>query len=56
MMFALVQSASLLSQQHELLTGDALVVAVMQDHGSSNIASADNDFDRVPGIMCDAPA
>jgi predicted nucleic acid-binding protein len=48
--FALVQSATILSQHHELLTGDALVVAVMHDRGLSNVASIDDDFDRVPGI------
>ena len=53
--FALVESATLLSQQHELLTGDALIVAVMQNHGLSSVASADDDFDRVPGITRYAP-
>ncbi len=52
---ALVESATSLSQQHELLTGDALVVAVMQDQGLSNVASVDADFDRVPGITRYAP-
>ena len=31
----------------ELLTGDALVVAVMQAHGLTHLASNDADFDRV---------
>ena len=39
-----------LSQQIGLLTNDALIVAVMQAHGLSKIASSDTDFDRVPGI------
>jgi predicted nucleic acid-binding protein len=39
-----------MSQQHELLTGDALIVATMQQHGLTHLASADADFDRVPGI------
>jgi hypothetical protein len=51
----LVQSDTVFSQQHELLTGDALGVAVMQDYGSSRIASADTDFDRVPGITRYSP-
>jgi uncharacterized protein len=46
----LVESATLLCGQHELLIGDALVVAVMQQHGLTNLASVDPDFDRVPGI------
>ena len=46
----LVESAAHLSQQHELLTGDALLIAVMQAHGLTNVASLDPDFDRVPGI------
>ena len=40
-----------LSIQHGLLSGDALIVAVMQSHGLSAIASNDADFDRVSGIV-----
>ena len=40
----------MLSQQHELLTGDALILAVMQANALANIASNDADFDRVPGL------
>ena len=80
-----VETATQLSQQYELLTGDALIVAVMRQHGLSrtsnilsqkcrtfrvfshtplkellsfyltNLASADDDFDRVPGITRYAP-
>jgi predicted nucleic acid-binding protein len=46
----LVEAATLASQQFELLTGDALVVAVMQGHGLTHLASNDADFDRVPGL------
>jgi predicted nucleic acid-binding protein len=53
---ALVEAATLLSQQHELLTGDALIVAVMQEHGLTNLASHDADFDRVPGLSRYTPA
>ncbi len=42
-----VEAATLASQQFELLTGDALVVAVMQAHGLLHLASNDADFDRV---------
>ncbi len=39
-----------------LLTNDALVVAVMQRHGLTHLASHDADFDRVPGLTRYAPA
>ena len=39
-----------LSRQHGLLSGDALIVAVMQTHNLSTLASNDADFDRVPGL------
>ncbi len=45
-----VEAATLLSQQYELLTGDALIVAVMRQHGLTNLASEDADFDRVAGL------
>ncbi len=52
----LVETGTRLSQQYELLTGDALVVAIMQTHGLTNLASNDTDFDRVPGLSRYAPA
>jgi predicted nucleic acid-binding protein len=51
-----VIQAAQLSRVHELLTGDALVVAVMQANGLTNLASLDGDFDRVPGLTRYAPA
>ena len=51
-----VLQASQLIGSHELLTGDALVVAVMQANGLTNLASLDPDFDRVPGVTRYAPA
>jgi predicted nucleic acid-binding protein len=48
--FDLVEAATSLSQQYELLTGDALILAIMQANGLTNIASNDADFDRVPGL------
>jgi predicted nucleic acid-binding protein len=51
----LVEAATVLSQQHELLTGDALVVSAMRHHGLANLASGDADFDRVPGLTRYAP-
>ena len=47
----LLEAATLASKQFELLTGDALIVAVMQAHGLIHLASNDADFDRVPGLI-----
>lgn len=52
----LLDTAAGISQQYGLLTNDALVVAVMQANGLTNIASSDADFDRVPGLTRYAPA
>ncbi len=51
----LVSSAAAISQQHGLLSGDALVVAVMREYGLMNLASHDADFDVVPGLARYAP-
>jgi predicted nucleic acid-binding protein len=53
---ALVRTTAALSQQIGLLTNDAAVIAIMQSHGLTKIASNDPDFDRVPGITRYAPA
>lgn len=52
----LVTSSTPLSQQYGLLTGDALIVALMRQHGLTSLASEDADFDSVPGITRYAPA
>jgi predicted nucleic acid-binding protein len=52
----MVESATLLSQRYELLTDDAVIVAMMQQHGITSLASEDADFDRVPGLTRYAPA
>lgn len=44
-----------LSRKHGLLSGDALVVAMMQSNGLVNLASGDADFDRVSGIVRYSP-
>jgi predicted nucleic acid-binding protein len=49
-------AAAALSQQHGLLTNDALIGAVMQANGLTRLASHDSDFDRVPGLTRYAPA
>lgn len=52
---ALVDAGTLVSQQTGLLTNDALIVAVMRQQGLTDLASADDDFDRVPGLTRYAP-
>ncbi len=47
----LVEAAATLSQKIGLLSGDALIMAIMQNHGLTQLASHDGDFDRVPGII-----
>lgn len=51
-----LDAAAGVSQQTGLLHNDALTVAVMRAHGLTNLASADPDFDRVPGLTRYAPA
>src|SRR5437870_806031 len=53
---AIVVSAAIISQQTGLLSGDALIVALMQANNLNNVASNDTDFDRVPGLTRYAPA
>jgi predicted nucleic acid-binding protein len=52
----LVSRAATLSRQRSLLTNDALILALMQQHHFTHLASHDADFDRVPGITRYAPA
>jgi predicted nucleic acid-binding protein len=52
----LVSQAVDLSRQHGLLSGDALIVAVMRDHSLTHLASLDADFDRFPGLTRYSPA
>ena len=47
----LVEAATTVSRQVGLLTGDSLIVAIMQNEGVSQLASHDADFDRVPGLV-----
>lgn len=48
--------AAVVSRQTGLLTNDSLVVVLTRAHGLVNLASADRDFDAVPGIHRYAPA
>lgn len=50
-----ILAAADISRQTGLLSNDALVVAVMREHGLNNLASHDADFDRVPGLTRYAP-
>lgn len=51
----LIATAAAISQQTGLLSNDALIVAIMQAHGLTKLASSDADFDRVPGLTRYAP-
>jgi predicted nucleic acid-binding protein len=53
---SMLGSALTICQQYDLLINDAMIVALMQAHGLSKIASHDADFDRVPGITRYAPS
>ncbi len=46
----LISIAAAISRQTGLLSNDALLIAVMRQHGMAHLASNDADFDRVPGI------
>jgi predicted nucleic acid-binding protein len=52
----LIDTAAAVGQQTGLLSNDALIVAVMREHGLVNLASNDADFDRVTGLTRYAPA
>jgi uncharacterized protein len=51
----LLSTAMNLSRQHGLLVNDALMLAAMSQHGLTDLASNDADFDRVPGLSRYAP-
>lgn len=51
-----VSAAAAISQQYFLLSGDALIVAIMQQFGITALASHDADFDRVPWLKRYGPA
>lgn len=53
---AVVSAAAAISQNHFLLSGDALIVAIMRQFGISSLASHDADFDRVAWITRYGPA
>ncbi len=45
-----IENAAMLSRRTGLLSNDALIVALMRDHGLDKLASGDVNFDRVPGL------
>jgi predicted nucleic acid-binding protein len=51
----LMFTAATISRQHGLLTTDAVILALMQAHGLTHLASHDAHFDSVPGITRYAP-
>jgi predicted nucleic acid-binding protein len=51
----LVSHATTLSRQHGLLTTDAVILALMQAHGLTHLASHDAHFDSVSAITRYAP-
>ncbi|MEN6450873.1 MAG: type II toxin-antitoxin system VapC family toxin [Thermoguttaceae bacterium] len=48
--FTMLPTAVAIAQQHQLLLNDAGIVAQMQRHGVTHLATNDDDFDRVPGV------
>jgi predicted nucleic acid-binding protein len=53
--FSFLSVALGLCQAYGLLTNDALIVALMRANSWTNLASEDDDFDRVPGITRYSP-
>jgi predicted nucleic acid-binding protein len=51
-----VAGATAASQKYELLSGDALIVTIMEQHGLIHLPSNDADFDRVPWLKRYSPA
>jgi predicted nucleic acid-binding protein len=51
----LLVTAAAICQREGLLINDGLIVAVMQAHGLTKLASNDADFDRLPGLTRYAP-
>ncbi len=51
----LIAAAAAVSQRNGLLCSDALIVSIMEASGLTKLASADTDFDRVPGLTPYAP-
>lgn len=52
----LLSQAAKLSPQHHLLTNDALTLAVMEKLLLTHLATNDDDFDSIPGLIISKPA
>jgi predicted nucleic acid-binding protein len=52
----MMSTAAALSRQHGLLTNDAVILALMQAHRLTHLASHDAHFDALPGLTRYAPA
>lgn len=48
-------SLDVVSQQHGLLSGDAMLAAIMQHFGIVELASHDSDFDRITWLTRYSP-
>jgi predicted nucleic acid-binding protein len=46
----LLREATVLAVQNQLLTNDALIVALMRRHQLTELVTNDDDFDRVSGL------
>jgi predicted nucleic acid-binding protein len=44
------RTAAELSREHGLLTNDAIILALMRQHGLTNLVTNDDDFDAIPGL------
>jgi predicted nucleic acid-binding protein len=45
-----IRAGARLSIEHDLLTNDAIIVALMRRHQLTHLVTNDDDFDRLPGL------
>jgi uncharacterized protein len=45
-----IRAGARLSVEHNLLTNDAIIVALMRRHQLTHLVTNDDDFDRLPGL------
>ncbi len=50
-----LEMAATISAQEGILTGDALILAAMRRLGLSHLATNDEDFERISGLVCYFP-
>ena len=51
----LLKRGAEISSQQRLLTNDSLMLAVMEKTGTSYLATNDDDFDSIPGVVVYKP-